>query len=235
MRFADVRPPVVAAGKMMSGKRIRSYEGSDITIRYDPKRCIHAAECVRGLGRVFNSNARPWINADGAPADEIAEVIHRCPTGALSYEVRGQIQIGPPTVPVPVELSMCADGPIYVHGSFVVSSPAGESADGDTRLALCRCGASDSKPYCDNSHVDVEFYDAGMVKTRTRESDGRDESLTITLLPNGPVLLRGRFVLTSADGSSVFEGEKAALCRCGESANKPFCDGVHSKIGFQAN
>lgn len=219
----------------MSGKRIRSYEGSDITIRYDPKRCIHAAECVQGLGRVFDPSAKPWINADGAPPAEIAEVVHRCPTGALTYEVHGRNQVDPSAIPTPVELSMCADGPIYVHGSFVVSSPSGQSAAGDTRLALCRCGASDTKPYCDNSHVNIEFSDAGMVETRTRESDGKDESLTVTLLPNGPVLLRGPFVLTSADGSSVFEGEKAALCRCGESANKPFCDGVHSKIGFQAN
>lgn len=219
----------------MSGKQIRSYEGSDITIRYDPNRCIHAAECVEGLGRVFNPDAKPWIDPDGAPAEDITQVIHRCPTGALSYETREQVETQAPAIPTPAELSMCVDGPIYVHGKFVLISSGGESTDEDVRLALCRCGASDSKPYCDNSHVDAEFCDPGMVEIRSRDSVDTDEKLTITILPNGPVLLRGPFILTSADGSSVFEGEKAALCRCGESANKPFCDGVHSKIGFEAN
>ena len=219
----------------MSGKRTRSYEGSDITIRYDPDRCIHAAECVRGLGSVFDPDVNPWIDADGAPPEDIVSVIHRCPTGALSHETRGQVRVDPPTVPNPVELSMCADGPIYVHGDFVLSSPDGESTDQDTRLALCRCGASESKPYCDNAHANIEFCDAGMVQGENSDLSGGDGNLTITPLPNGPVLLRGPFVLTSADGSCEFQGEKAALCRCGESAKKPFCDGTHSRIGFQAN
>ena len=218
----------------MSSKRIRSYEGSDITISYDPIRCIHAAECVKGLRSVFNPDAKPWIDADGAPAEDIANVIHRCPTGALSYETREQVKTEAPSIPTPVELSMCADGPIYVHGNFVLNSPGSESTDRDTRLALCRCGASKSKPYCDNSHVNVEFYDAGMVLAGSNDSPGTEGSLTITPLPNGPVLLQGPFVLTSADGSCEFQGEKAALCRCGESANKPFCDGAHARIEFQA-
>jgi len=82
--------------------------------------------------------------------------------------------------------------------------------------------------------LNVEFYDAGMVQAGSTDSSGTEGSLTITPLPNGPVLLRGPFVLTSADGSCVFEGEKAALCRCGKSANKPFCDGAHARIEFQA-
>lgn len=218
----------------MPGKRIRSYEGSDILIKYDPNRCIHAAECVQGLGQVFNPDAKPWIDADGAPAEDIVTVIGKCPTGALSCETRGLVQHDPPSVPTPVKLSMCADGPIYVHGTFALMTPGGEATEAEPRLALCRCGASSSKPYCDNAHAGERFVDAGDIQAEGGEVSGEEGSLTMTPLPNGPVLLRGPFVLTSADGSRVFRGNKAALCRCGESAKKPFCDGVHSKIGFQA-
>ncbi len=220
----------------MSGTRIRSYEGADITVRYDVARCIHAAECVRGLNRVFDPDAKPWINPDGAPAEDIAKVIHECPTGALSYERHEEARSNPPSVvPSPGELTICADGPIYVHGNLELISPDGESTGRETRLALCRCGASTNKPFCDNSHTGVEFLDTGEIQTEGGDGSASEGNLVMTPLPNGPMLLRGPFVLTSADGSRVFRGEKAALCRCGESANKPFCDGAHARVGFQSN
>jgi CDGSH-type Zn-finger protein/uncharacterized Fe-S cluster protein YjdI len=234
LELVDARSPVVP-GEIVSGKRIRLYEGADITIRYDANRCIHAAECVHGLGRVFDPKARPWIDPDGASAEEIMDVVHRCPTGALSYETTGQVEYDPPPVPKPVEMSICTDGPIYVHGRFVLAAPDAESTDSEPRLALCRCGASDNKPYCDNSHSNVEFRDSGIFAKESSDAAGVDGSLTVTPLPNGPVLLRGPFVLTSADGACVFRGDKAALCRCGESENKPFCDGAHARIGFQSD
>jgi CDGSH-type Zn-finger protein len=53
----------------------------------------------------------------------------------------------------------------------------------------------------------------------------------ITPLPNGPLMVDGK--LTDGEGTVVKEG-KFALCRCGHSANKPFCDGGHTAAGFQA-
>jgi len=51
---------------------------------------------------------------------------------------------------------------------------------------------------------------------------------------NGPLLVKGPFQLTDADGKAILtNGEMVALCRCGQSATKPFCDGAHKKIGFQ--
>jgi hypothetical protein len=49
---------------------------------------------------------------------------------------------------------------------------------------------------------------------------------------NGPLLLSGGVRIVDAEGKVLYEGEKAALCRCGGSANKPFCDGSHKKNGF---
>ena len=60
--------------------------------------------------------------------------------------------------------------------------------------------------------------------------------VTIKIRPNGPYLVSGPIDLTDADGNPVSTEGKAtvALCRCGGSVSKPFCDGTHSKIGFDA-
>jgi CDGSH-type Zn-finger protein len=57
---------------------------------------------------------------------------------------------------------------------------------------------------------------------------------TIQVLPKGPYLVAGKVTLLDASGKQIEAGEKIALCRCGASTNKPFCDGTHSKIGFDA-
>ncbi len=57
---------------------------------------------------------------------------------------------------------------------------------------------------------------------------------TIKVLPKGPYLVEGKINLLDASGKKIEAGEKFALCRCGASTNKPFCDGTHTKIGFDA-
>lgn len=57
-------------------------------------------------------------------------------------------------------------------------------------------------------------------------------SVTIKISDNGPLIVQGDFKLIDAAGQEV-PVKKAALCRCGGSTMKPFCDGTHSKIGFQ--
>ena len=58
------------------------------------------------------------------------------------------------------------------------------------------------------------------------------EPLEIEASAGGPLLLRGGVRVLDADGNVLYEGERAALCRCGGSANKPFCDGTHKTNGF---
>ena len=61
------------------------------------------------------------------------------------------------------------------------------------------------------------------------------DKVTIQTRPNGPYLVQGPIHLVDADGKEfTVSGDRVALCRCGGSTNKPFCDGTHSKIGFQA-
>ncbi len=61
--------------------------------------------------------------------------------------------------------------------------------------------------------------------------------VTITVRMNGPYRLSGPFKLVDAEGNEIkveSEREFVVLCRCGQSANKPFCDSTHKRIGFQA-
>ena len=59
--------------------------------------------------------------------------------------------------------------------------------------------------------------------------------VTITTRENGPFLVKGPVTLSDADGNQfTLEREAVALCRCGASTTKPFCDGTHSKVGFEA-
>ena len=62
------------------------------------------------------------------------------------------------------------------------------------------------------------------------------EKVEIKVLENGPLLISGTATLTDADGNvSESQGAMVALCRCGQSANKPFCDGAHKNAGFEAS
>ena len=58
--------------------------------------------------------------------------------------------------------------------------------------------------------------------------------VTIEIIKNGPLIVNGRVDLKDADGQVYPPKDRIALCRCGASTTKPFCDGTHSKIGFQA-
>ena len=141
-----------------SVRRIRQYEGEHIIVRFEPRRCIHASECVHGLPSVFERDRRPWIDAGAAPAEDIARVVERCPTGALTYE---RMDGGPaeavPTRPV---IRVQPGGPLYVHGHLELADDHGQPIEAGPRVALCRCGASRNKPFCDNTHAEIGF-DAG--------------------------------------------------------------------------
>ena len=136
----------------------RHYADDTIDISYDARRCIHAAECVRGLPAVFDTARRPWILPSGASADAIAAVIAKCPSGALHFARRdGGAAETPhePTTIVPMPR-----GPLHVRGRVELRSADGGLIVEDTRLTLCRCGQSQNKPFCDNSHRTVGFDDS---------------------------------------------------------------------------
>lgn len=114
-----------------------------------------------------------------------------------------------------------------------ITTPDGETLQ-DTRVALCRCGASDNKPFCDNSHLKIDFQAedrSTFPQGEAHEMEGAGP-LEITPLTAGPYLLQGIFEIRNAEGQSLFRGHTTTLCRCGSSQNKPFCDDSHKLIGF---
>jgi len=133
----------------------RVYANDAIEVAWEPRLCIHTRRCVRGLGQVFDPDARPWIDVDAATPDEIAATILACPTGALHFRRHDGGAQEEAALETTVEPRL--NGPLFVRGPLKVVDADGRVLREDTRLALCRCGASGNKPFCDGSHRRVGF------------------------------------------------------------------------------
>ena len=133
----------------------RTYDGKGIRVIWDATRCIHVGNCLRAEPGVFNVGRRPWVDVDGAGAEAIARAIESCPTGALRYESLGDLPEEQPQVPTEVEVR--PNGPLFLRGAVRVVDAAGVLITEETRVALCRCGASRNRPFCDNTHREIGF------------------------------------------------------------------------------
>jgi CDGSH-type Zn-finger protein len=127
------------------------------------------------------------------------------------------------------------DGPLALAGEIEIVGADGTTLARHTETALCRCGNSRNKPYCDGSHERMGFQDPGGLGHFANAVEQLPGGLVrITPRPNASLGIAGPLELRSADQSAVIRLEKASLCRCGASKNKPFCDGSHKVIGFQS-
>ena len=211
-------------------KKTFEYKGKEATVSWDGNLCIHVGECGRAKGDLFVTGRKPWCDPDLAPEDEIRDVIQRCPTGALSVQFAdGSVA---ETAPAENSVQVAYNGPLFVTGDLDIEDAPDDVPGLKFRAALCRCGQSNNKPYCDNSHETAGFQDYGAVGMT---GDGTDESggrLEIRFAKDGPVLVSGNLTVRASTGRAAWHGKKAAFCRCGGSANKPFCDGAHKKNGF---
>lgn len=134
---------------------IKNYDNGELTVVWKPAKCIHAAECVKALPKVYNPKEKPWIKIENASSDELKAQIAKCPSGALSYVAHKE----EPTIIEELEtkVEVLENGPLLVFGSLEVVNSKGEKELKDNTTAFCRCGASNNKPYCDGNHVKVEF------------------------------------------------------------------------------
>lgn len=133
----------------------RVYANETIEVHWEPKLCIHTRNCVRSLPQVFDPDARPWVIVDAASADHVAEAVLTCPTGALHFR---RLDDGPQeTASEPPAVEPRPNGPLFVRGRMRIVDPDGRLIREDTRVALCRCGASGNKPFCDGSHRRIGF------------------------------------------------------------------------------
>jgi len=137
------------------GEKTITYKNEEITVFWKPEICIHAAECVGGSPTVFDPKKKPWVNVDGANADEIMATIDLCPSKALSYSgKKTSIESSDGTV---LDFTVLKDGPLLVNGQFRVKDADGKIIKEGNKAALCRCGASSNKPFCDGRHKDIGF------------------------------------------------------------------------------
>jgi len=133
----------------------REYANDEVTVYWDAQYCIHTAMCLNGLPGVFDPGRRPWIDTSQAGADDIAEVVMRCPTGALHFKRNdGGKQETPPAE---FSVQPRKNGPLFMRGAVRVVDTEGNVVREDTRVALCRCGQSANKPFCDGTHRAIGF------------------------------------------------------------------------------
>jgi CDGSH-type Zn-finger protein len=158
----------------------------------------------------------------------LVEIAHVCTSGAIRYKRKDGVhdEQAPPVNLVAIR----EGGPYAVRAQMILDSKAA-----DFRATLCRCGASKNKPFCDGSHHSVNFSASGEPPTGKADMlPVRDGPLSIDPLTDGPLQVRGNLEITSGTGRVVARVVQAKLCRCGGSANKPFCDGTHARIGFRS-
>jgi len=209
--------------------KIEEVRGQKAIIRFEAAKCIHSRNCVLGRPDVFVPNVQgDWIFPDKATPEEVAELAHNCPSGAIQYElVHGGGEVGPIVNTVRVR----ENGPLAFHAPLqIAGQPAGY------RVTLCRCGASKAKPYCDGSHSSAGFTATG--EPATQESKPlavRNAPVAIVPLTNGPLQVKGPLEVVSGTGRTINKVEETYLCRCGASKNKPYCDGSHKAVGFSSS
>lgn len=205
-------------------------EGRSLTLHFNARRCIHARHCVLGLPGVFKANVEgAWIDPDAASTEDLVTVAHMCPSGAISYTRKdgGEDEARPPINLVQLR----ENGPLGLRGDLHLK---GEAIG--MRATLCRCGASKRKPFCDSSHRDIAFKASGEPETRPSEPlRVRNGKIDVRPEPNGPLSVRGNLEICAGTGRTVDRVTSVRLCRCGHSANKPFCDNTHETIGFVAD
>lgn len=137
--------------------KTKEYTNGDITVVWKPDICIHSGICANGLAEVFDPKKRPWVNMDGATTERIAEQVKKCPSGALSFYYNDDESQSGETVSAENIVEVSTNGPLLVYGNILVKDAQGNETKHNKVTALCRCGASGNKPYCDGTHKKVDF------------------------------------------------------------------------------
>ncbi len=204
-------------------------KGKEATVHFNARRCIHSRNCVLGRPDVFVPNVEgEWIHPENATAAELLELAHNCPSGAIHVtRPDGSAMEQPPEVNV---VRIRENGPLAFHAEVEITG--GEKG---FRYTLCRCGASRHKPYCDGSHTAAGFVATGECSIKTfKPLETRNGAVTVDPTEDGPLHVTGNLEIVTGTGKTINKVKDTWLCRCGHSANKPYCDGSHKKVGFKS-
>lgn len=217
----------------MAKAKAFDYPGERATVTWHGRLCIHVGECGRATGDLFVAGRKPWCQPDTGSDEEVQDVVLRCPTGALS--ARFEDDSWQETADAANSVHVACNGPLFVRGDLRIEGAPDDVPGLSYRAALCRCGKSNNKPFCDNSHEAAGFRDYGAVGESGTGGGASGGPLKISPAKDGPLLLSGNLSIFTSAGRRAYSGSRAALCRCGASENKPFCDGKHKKVGFQGD
>ena len=156
----------------------RKYTSNDITVFWRPSECIHSSICYTKLYRVFNPGRRPWIMLDNAGTDEVIAIVNECPTRALTFmwndpdknaaetslkaekdeAVLKEFEKATDDAHTP-EIKVMPNGPLIVTGDFKLFDNEGNEMKKMKMASLCRCGYTNSPPFCDGNHFKHRFRD----------------------------------------------------------------------------
>jgi uncharacterized Fe-S cluster protein YjdI len=142
---------------------VKEYSNGEVSVFWRADLCIHSANCLIGLPGVFNNAKRPWIDIKGASTKEIIRTVNTCPSRALTFlkNSRTKAQIrkkSSTTTPKFARIQILKDGPILITGNYIIRDANKKKIRVKTgTAALCRCGASKTKPFCDGNHLAERF------------------------------------------------------------------------------
>ena len=137
-------------------KITKKYSNGEVTVVWQPHLCIHSTICFRGLPNVFDPRKRPWITPENADSEVIMKQIDSCPSGALTY-MRANKEQENAIIDNETIVETTQNGPLLVYGNISIKDSSGNLTKKHKVTALCRCGASKNKPFCDGSHLNVNF------------------------------------------------------------------------------
>jgi CDGSH-type Zn-finger protein/uncharacterized Fe-S cluster protein YjdI len=210
---------------------IEVVRGKDVTIRFDASRCVHSRNCVLSHPDVYVPNVKgEWLHPDAASVEAVLSTGLNCPSGAI--QVLCNDGTGSSNhAPIVNTLRVRENGPFAIEAELLIGGQAQEAP----RAALCRCGQSQNKPFCDGSHTAAGFAATGEPLTaNSLPLAVRAGPVNVQPTPNGPLHVSGNLELVSGTGRTINKVTETYLCRCGQSKNKPYCDGSHKAAGFQA-
>ncbi|MCH7414677.1 (4Fe-4S)-binding protein [Belliella sp. R4-6] len=135
---------------------MKEYSNGEVTITWEPEKCVHSGVCVKGLGEVFQPKEKPWIKIDAASSEKLVNQVKKCPSEALGYYLNNEDkEIESSTNEQIVEV--IPNGPLMVYGNIEVKFKDGHTERKSKSSAFCRCGSSQNKPFCDGAHKKIGF------------------------------------------------------------------------------
>jgi uncharacterized Fe-S cluster protein YjdI len=139
-------------------KQTHRYTNGEVTVIWKPEQCIHSKICWTQLRDVFDPAKRPWVNMEGADTQAIIDQVKKCPSGALSFDMNENKEAAVQSASASItNIDILPNGPILIKTNCQISFGNSEVTTKEGITALCRCGASNNKPYCDGSHNRIGF------------------------------------------------------------------------------